>query len=232
MSLQAQQIVALACQTAGVTGYTSQAGVLLNSILQELAQTYDFDIARGTIVITLNGTFGPYNLPADYLRADENDVFYTINGVPYFPVPQDLSEFDALIQQAGIQGYPVAFATDMSQSPPTMMFWPAPSGNYPVTVRYRRQMADIATPEASATVPWFPNTTYLLRRLTGEILLLADDDRAAAFLGDSPMGAQGILNRYLKLKDDNSNRVKTVGMDRRRFGRGGKDLPNTKLLGW
>jgi hypothetical protein len=46
------------------------------------------------------------------------------------------------------------------------------------------------------------------------------------------MGAQGILNRYLKLKDDNSNRAKTIKLDRRQFGRAYNTLPNTKLIGW
>ena len=93
-------------------------------------------------------------------------------------------------------------------------------------------MADIASPETSATVPWFPNQAYLKTRLAGELMQIADDDRASAFLGESDTGAQGLLKRYLNLKDDRTNRAETVKLDRRTFGPAFNKLPNTKTIGW
>lgn len=255
--LTAQQLVRQACQTARGPGYTQQAGQLLNAILAELCQDYDFQIARGTYRFNFNPGLtslvgsttagsGPYPLPADFLRCEgPNSVFYTINGQPYPLVPCDLSEFDMTVQQAGMQSFPYLFATDLSaqdeaaegQSAPQAYVWPPPSGAFPVMVRYFRQMPDIAAPENSAVIPWFPNQTYLLTRLTGEVMKLTDDARAPSFLGGTPdrsgMGALDILTRYLKMKDDTNNRAQSVKLDRRQFGRGGYGrLPNTKKIGF
>ena len=243
MALTASQIVARAIEIAKAPGYTSQAGQLLNAILQELAQTYDLDLCRGFYqfnfipgLVSSNSNVtaggGPYPLPADYLRAEKGDVFYSILGVPYEMINVDITEFDMMVQQAGQQSYPYLYCTDLSQSPPVLFVYPPPSGAYPVTVRYRRQMADIPTPESSAVTPWFPSDTYLIRRLAGEVMLLTDDPRATVFLGDSNAGAQGILRRYLKLADDKSSRSQRVTLDKRRFGRSFDSLPNTKTIGW
>lgn len=241
MPLQAQQIVSLALQIAKAPGFTSQAGQLLNTILQGLCQDYDFDLCRGTFnfnFVVDNGSgngAGPYTLPADYLRADPNEVFWTLLGQPYSLIPIDLSEFDRLAITPGFADFPSLYCTDMSQSPPVMFVYPPASGAYPVTVRYRRQMPDITAPETSTTVPWFPNQTYLIRRLAGEIMALTDDQRAEEFLTDQEgtMGAGAILRSYLKLKDDQSTRSKKVELDRRRFGRGSfGNLANTKRTGW
>jgi hypothetical protein len=122
-----------------------------------------------------------------------------------------------------------------TQAAPLMYVWPPPAGSYPLTLVYYAQMADIATPDTSATIPWFDNQAYLLRRLTGELMTLADDDRAPVFLGgESPggfLGAAAILDRYLKLEGDDQV-VKTVTLDRRRFGVNFSRLPNTKQIGW
>jgi hypothetical protein len=231
---------------AKVPGYTAQAGQLLNSILSDLCQTYDLDVAKGTFNFNFNpglqptGNYpnlqpgaGPYPLPADFLRmVDDKDAMWFLLGVPYPMIPCDLSEYDNLVQQAGLQSYPYIFATDMSASPPNLLVYPPPSGSYPCMIRYRRQMPDIATPETSATVPWFPNQQYLLTRLSGELMRISDDERAQVWLGDSEVGAVGILDRYLKMKDDATNRAKTVKLDRRTFGRKFSALKNTKNIGW
>lgn len=244
--LTAAQIVALACQTAKCPGYTAQAGQLLNSILSDLCQTYDFAVARRTYYFNFNPGLvapvgnsiygsGPYPLPADYLRAEEGEVFWTLQGVVYDMIPVDLSEFDHMVQQSGIQSYPYIFATDTSlndNATPVAYVYAPPSGAYPVTVRYKAQMPDIVTPETSATAPWFQNQAYLQTRLAGELMRITGDDRMQDFLGNGPEGAQGILNRFLKLKDDNSNRAKQIKLDRRYFGRPYNSLPNTKSVGW
>jgi hypothetical protein len=242
LALTAQQIVSLATAAAKAPGFHQRAGMLLNSILSDLCQTYDLDIARGVVTFNLaldNGTgngSGPYPLPADYLRCDPRDVFYTILGVKYVMIPYDLAEFDALVQQAGIASYPDCYATDLSlqnSAVPVLYVWPPASGAYPVTVRYRRQMPDIDTPETSAVVPWFPNTSYLITRLTGELMRITDDERYQSFLGTGSEGAQGILDRFLKLTNDKSDRAITVSLDRRRFGTNNFNrLPNTKEVGF
>lgn len=252
MAMTAQQLCTQACVIAHAPGFVSSAGQLLNMILQELAQTYDFMVARKTATFNFNTTLvdptgrfqlgsGPYTLPADFLRCvDEKAVFWVLNGVPYPLVPIDLSEMDMTVQQAGQSAYPYWFATDLSlgdeaaagSASPIAYVFPPPSGNFPVTVRYFAQMPDIATPESSTVVPWFPNQTYLLTRLAGEVMKVTDDTRWQVFLGEGPEGAQGILNRYLKLKDDKSNRAQSVKLDRRRFGPAMSTLPNTKTIGW
>src|SRR5271170_2612779 len=136
MPLQSQAIVTLACQIAKVPGYTSQAGSLLNYILSDLCQDYDFDAALKFATVNLgvtNPTFygpaswqtfgvGPFVLPADYLRAvDDTSVFYSINGVPYHLVPVDLTEFDRLVQSAGINNFPTTYATDTSTAAVTVL---------------------------------------------------------------------------------------------------------------
>jgi hypothetical protein len=251
MALTAAKIVSLAVQDAAAPGYTSQAGDLLNVILSELCQNYDLDVARGTYVFNFNPGLittsdypnvkpggGPYALPADFLRMiDDKDCVWYLNGVPYPMIPCDLSEYDNFVQQAGNQSYPYIFATDMSSAPPNgpnpiLVVWPPASGAYQCMIRYRRQMPDITTPETSTTIPWFPNAQYLRTRLAGELMKTTDDTRWEAFLGDGPHGAQGILNRYLKMKDDANDRAQTVKLDRRRFRTPFSSLKNTKSIGW
>lgn len=244
MSLTAAQIVTQATQIAKCPGYTSQAGQQLNSILQELAQTYDFDVVKGfyqfnfdpTLVNNVNTNVlvgsGPYDLPSDFLRCDPEDFWYYISGVPYFPIAIDLNEFDATVQTAGLQSYPYWYTVDVSLTPPGLYIYPPPSGAFNAKMRYRKQLPDISTPETSSSVPWFPNTNYLITRLAGELMKITDDERWQVFLGDTPAGAQGILNRYLRLKDDKETRSQSVSLDRRRFGRRYSSLPNTKTVGW
>ena len=128
MALQAQQIVNLAAQIAKVPGYVTQAGQFLNAILEELAETYDLEVARRTQTITLSPALGsgPYLLPSDYLRMANNEAIYQVNGVPYVMVNIDLAEFDALVQQAGISNYPAQFTTDVSGGLGNcnMLVWP------------------------------------------------------------------------------------------------------------
>jgi hypothetical protein len=256
MPLTSAQIVTLACQDARCPGFTSQAGQTLNAILQDLCQTYDFDLARRSVAFSFNpGQINSqgqayYNLPANYLRGIRNGSYYTISGVPYPMIPCDqVEEYNMLVEQAGLANFPVFYASDMSlegvansasgsggAAVPVMLFWQVPSGAYPAHVYYFSQMPDITTPETSSTVPWFPNQTYLRRRLAGELMAGTDDERMADFLSDNeeahPNGAGVMLRKYLQMKDDKGTRVKQVQLDRRRFGSSFDRLRNTKTLGW
>ena len=248
MPLTSAQIVTLATQTAKCPGYTSQAGQFLNAVLQDLAQTYDFDVIGKTLSTTFvtNQVSGPGNqyiagcgpnpMPSDYLRAKNNEAIYYIQGVRYVMINLDQAEFDMLVQTAGFNSYPTNFYIDMgpkSQGLPCNLYcWVPASGTYPVTIRYYPQMADIPTPETSSVVPWFPNQQYLLTRLAGQLMQLTNDDRYKEYLGDGAFGSEGILRKYLELKDDPEGRVNTVKLDRRRFGPSFSNLRNTKLVGW
>lgn len=246
MGLTSAQIVSLATQTAKVPGWTDQAGKLLNAILQDLAMDYDFDAARGTISIALtSGLKGPYALPTDYLRMRQREgkteLQYIINGVPYRPTQITYAEINAMVYTPGLQNFPTLFATDMSVAVPfvtgpNLYIWPPSNGAYVLIGGYQKQMPDIATPETSTTIPWFPNVNYLLTRLAGELMKMTNDSRVDSFLGDnddrSPGGAGTLLRKYLELKDDNEGTVKTVTLDRRRFRGPMNALPNTKLVGW
>jgi len=152
MPLTAAQIVTLATQTAKCPNYTSQAGQFLNAILQDLAQTYDFD----TIAKTFSGAFnlnqisgpgnqyaagcGPNPMPADYLRAKNNEIIYYIQGVRYVLIGLDEDEFDRLVQQPGMQNFPTNFFVDLGPvgtgGVPNMYVWMPASGAYPFTVKY------------------------------------------------------------------------------------------------
>jgi hypothetical protein len=252
MALSAAQIISLCVQEARIPGFTSQALQKLNAILSDLAQTYDFDVTKQTYQFNfnsgqINSNGQAYqNFPANYLRGIRNESFYIINGVPYPMIPCDLEEFDMLVQQSGLANFPVFYATDMSlmgvtnsasgtggAAVPVALFWQVPSGAYPVTVRYFSQMPDIAD---TSVTPWFPNQTYLIRRLSGELMSFSDDERQGSFLGDSedttPQGAGVMLRKYLQMKDDKSTRTKQVQLDRRRFGTSFDRLRNTKTIGW
>src|SRR3974390_2988325 len=105
MPLSSAQLVTLACQKAKTPGMTSQAGQLLNMVLGDLAQTYDMGLASTLIQFNMNvpGGSGPIAMPADFLRVKPQGFFFVYNGVPYVLISIELSEFDALVQQGGIQ---------------------------------------------------------------------------------------------------------------------------------
>jgi hypothetical protein len=137
MALTGDQHVALACEAAHSPGKVVQARQLLNSILSDLCQIYDFAEARGDFLFTFDPVLnvglnpnvppnvfgsGPYLLPADYLRMSgssgssgaQRSFIWWLNGVPYPIIPCDLAEFDMQVQQAGLNSYVWLGATDMS----------------------------------------------------------------------------------------------------------------------
>lgn len=251
MSLTVQQIITLACQKANCTGtgFLVTAGEELNLILQELAQSYSFFSAQGF----LTGTFGsgiggvvnsanvvvgsgPYQLPADFLSMDYGDFFWQNGGINYFPTPVDKNEFDNLVQQPGFSTYPTGFFVDMSTSPAGLYVWPAPSGAFPFFGRYSRQMPDIANPQISNVIPWFPSQKYLLQRLAGEMMGYTGDTRQAEWLGnangDPPWSATGILKAFKAKEGNMDNRAARVQLDPRHFGPRWNRLPGTKSVPW
>lgn len=246
MPQTAAQICTRARQIARCPGFTSQSGQTLNDILRDLCQNQDLELARKTQFFSFTGASGPYPMNADFLRTRKGKIFYIYNGVPYFPTPIELDEYQQLVQQAGFSDFPRVFATDMGVLPPTMFFWPPPSIAVNITNMYYSQMADIGSgaygaadnqpPETSTIIPWFPSQNYLLTELAGRLMQDTNDPRDAAFRSDdekvNPQGSGVILRKYLMMKDDPEGKVNTVELDRRRFGKNFARLPNTKNIGW
>lgn len=111
---------------------------------------------------------------------------------------------------------------------PVAYVYPAPVGNYPVTVRYQRMMPPLID---LAQYPWFPQDGYLIDKLAAKLMAFADDSRELA--RDAKAEAQ--LSRYLGLSDDKTNRAQQVQLDGRMFGHGGaggRGLRSTKFAGW
>jgi hypothetical protein len=134
-----------------------------------------------------------------------------------------------MVQQAGLQSYPTLYATVLSlqdSAVPLMVVYSPPQSNYPVTMRYRRQMPDIASPQTSASVPWFPYTQYLIEATAANIMRITDDDRWEKF----EEKRLATMSRILKMANDNSGRAKTVKLDQRRFGIDQNALPLTKQI--
>src|SRR5580698_6214815 len=174
MPLTAAQICSTAQQIARLPGFATQAGQLLNAILSDLCQNYDFDLARQSYAFTfqpgqINFQSQAYqNLPANYLRGIRNGSYYIISGVPYPMIPCDLvEEYNMLVQQSNLSNFPVYWATDMSLTGvsnsvsgsggalvPVALFWEVPSGAYQAFIYYFSQMPDISNPSASAAIPW------------------------------------------------------------------------------
>ena len=236
MPLSAANIVTLATQAAKCPGYTTQAGQFLNDILRDLCQSYDFDVAKSVYTFSFNsgaGTnFGPYALPMDWLRGANDGVFYTIQSVPYTMINVSNEQYDTYVRLAGLTAFPsnyTVYVGNIDQAIASNMFvWVAPSGAFPVTARYYRLMPDIATPSSSSSVPWFPNQDYLIKKLTARLMEITADERMPLM----NQAADAILQKYLKLKDDNEGRVYTVELDKRVFGKRFSALPNTKLVGF
>lgn len=244
--LTASQIISLACNIAKCPGYAtptgaSIAGNMLNMILEELCNEYDFEINRGLLSFNFNSAAGsgggPYPLPASFLRVMKDGIFYTISNVPYKMIGISLTEYDSFNKDPGLASFPSYFATDMAATPPNIYFWVPPSGSFPVTLRYYFVQPAITNPETSSAIPWFQSSQYLKTRLAGELMEATNDDRAALYLGDgtdqNPGRARMILDKFLKMKDDPENIVKQVSLDRRNFRlRKFGDLPNTKIVGF
>ena len=114
---------------------------------------------------------------------------------------------------------------------PQVYVYPPPSGAYPVTCIYQRQMPPIVD---TSTYCWFPDDGYLIEELAGRVMEITDDARTTEFMGNGmqPGRSGNRLRKYNDKKDDKPVRPQTVELDRRRFGPSFRTLPNTKVVGW
>lgn len=244
--LTTAQLVTLACQDArkagsNGTGFSPIAGQKLNLILNELCILYDLprNTVPATVVLTGAPTgptgwvgeqpgIGPYALPSDYLRMASDEVIYNFNGSPQRMINVDLSEIDFSGMVSLNTNYPTMFATDINAvlgglGAPALYVWPAPQGSITINIRYFALQPDIANPETAGTsTPQFPLQSYLLARLSGE--LMEPDPRADRLYAK----AEKLLNAYLQTVDDNEGRAMIIKMDPRNFRSGYDNLPRTK----
>jgi hypothetical protein len=124
------------------------------------------------------------------LQDGKDMVFWTLNGVPYPLIQITFAEYLWLVQTPGFTAYPQNYATDTSlnvYTTPVLYVWPPSSlQTTPLTIYYQRSMPDITTPETSATVPWFPNSTVLQRSVAGRLMGITGDQRMEQYIGDDP----------------------------------------------
>lgn len=236
MPLTSAQLILRACQIAKRPGFTVQAGQSLNQILLDLVREYDLPVALNSTSISISGSgdnfgTGPYDLPANYLRMASRDATYLVAGVPFVMTQITLAEFDSKIHTMGIANYPLAFATDVSQNPPQLFVYPPPVLMFDLRIRYYGTLPEIANPETSSVVPWFPDQGYLINRLAGELMRDAGDQRYTDFLGDGPSGAMGILRRFLNLQGDREDAAQIAQLDRRYFGPAARSFGPSKVTG-
>lgn len=233
-TMTCQQIVTLATQNAKVPGFTEQAGMHLNMILEDLALNYDFDLMKNEVfqIVTAGGTpaLTPYDLPADYLRNATDELIYIVNGLPFTLYQKSLAMLKQFFTGPGISSYPQFFATDLSLTVadnPIAYLWPPPNGAYTITWPYQKAHEWITSPETSSEVPWFPMSAYLVQELTARLCLANDDDRGPGL----SQKAEDMLLHYLKMKDDRDGYAQRIMLDRNNFpGRG--RLRGTKSIPW
>jgi hypothetical protein len=217
--LIASQIVTQACQIAKCPGYISQGGQYLNLVLNDLVLHRDLKLNRVTESITVtSGSTGPFNLSADYLRT--YDMFYPINGMPFFLRPVSTEQYDVEFQSPSVANYPYEFQTDLSPQATTpdtgialLYIYPQTNAALTLTHRYMIRRPDITTPQSSASVPWFPDQDYLIHATAARLMKITDDARLAQFVQEG----EDMLRTHIIMDGDEQKVVKEVRLDPRRF---------------
>lgn len=129
--MQAKDICLLISRAAkGGTGMVAIAGQMLNLVLEDLKLNKNLKVNRVTqSVVVQSGTFGPFNLEADYLRT--YDMFYPLqgpNGMTQFLTPVTMEQLDAEFKGTQAANYPYEFATDLSTQAQAATVTPGPVG--------------------------------------------------------------------------------------------------------
>jgi hypothetical protein len=218
--LTSQQIVNLACTIAKCPGFLAQGGQFLNMTLEDLWLHRDLKINRKTESITVQANnFGPFTLPLNYLRT--YDLFFTQNNLPYFLNPISTEEYDQEFKDPSIANYPYEFMTILVDetaaiaqgSAGTLFIYPQSSGQIVLTHRYMVKQPDIAAPETSVVIPWFPDQDYLITATASRLMQITDDTRRPEFIAE----CEKMLRIHLIMEGDEQQVVKSVRLDPRRF---------------
>jgi hypothetical protein len=238
--MNAQQIVQLASFKAkGGTGMVALVGQCLNVVLEELKLNKDLKVNRVTQMVTIPpASYGPFLLEGDYLRT--YDMFYplptsgggTSSSITQFLTPVTMEQFDAEFKSPSISNYPYERATDLSSqaqaaataaatalagTPTTsagyFYVYPQSSGTIVVTHRYMVNQPDIAAPETSKVVPWFPYTQYLITATAAEMMGVTGDNREKEYREL----AMTMLRPHLIMEGDEQETVRAIRLDPRKF---------------
>jgi hypothetical protein len=224
----------------------SIAGQFLNMVLEDLKYNRNLKINRVTQMITVSvGTYGPFALESDYLRT--YDLFFplptsggaTQGGLTEFLYPVTMEQFDAEFKAPSMSNYPYEYATDLSTdaqvwsggtqgsgtitSAGQLFIYPQSSGTITLTHRYMSNQPDIATPETSSTIPWFPFTQYLIRQTAALMMGVTGDDREATYLAEN----EKMLRPFLIMEGDEQATTHQIKLDPLHF-KGPRGLKNTK----
>lgn len=230
MSISAATIVADALAIAKCPGFKTQGGRALNLVLTDLVlhRNLKVNLVSATIPVVANSN-GPFTLESDYLRTYE--LMYYINDQPYFLRPSNRQQFDSEPNKSTTSNYPYEWATDLSPEganpdTPSGLLYVYPQSNQGLTLthRYFIQRPDLATPETSATIPWFSDQDYLIQATAARMMRITDDTRYAIFMAAS----ESMLKAHLLTEGDEQQVVKEVQLDPRRFRTGGS-LKSTKV---
>jgi hypothetical protein len=230
MPLSAAQIIVDACQIAKCPGYLSQGGRALNLTLNDLAmhRNLKVNLETSTITVPANSN-GPFNLEANYLRT--YDMFFLVDGEPYFLDPCSLREIDAEMQTLGLANYPYEWASDLSGVPSVGygVFYIYPQSNNQITLthRYYLKQTEMVAPETSSAVPWFEDQDYLIHATAMRLMRITDDERYFPFEAK----AEEMLRKHLMTEGDEQQVVKEIKLDPRRFRIRG-NLKSTKQDPW
>jgi hypothetical protein len=231
MALTYAEIIDLAGQEAKVPGFTSQAGLHLNMILEDLALNNNLDIRHNdTYTIAVTGGLpagGPYALPADYLRHVADEVRFVDRGIPFNLYQKPLKDYKTFITGPGIGAYPEFFSIDIGDNGANIFFWPPPDGAYTIEFPYYQKHVYETDPANSTNVPWFPMSSYLIKELTARLTSGNDDNRSEKLSYE----AKEMLKGYLTMKDDKEGYAQQIGLDRNNFSARGR-LRGTKQNPW
>lgn len=216
MPLTAAEIVVKACQIAHGPGYTQQGGQDLNLVLNDLCQHRNLKMLRKQTSVSITpSSNGPFTLPTDYYRV--YDFFYTVNNFPYKLNPLTQEQYDLLFKDPSIANYPQWWTTDLTaqqtQAAGSIYVYPQSTSILSATLRYFINMPDIASPSASASVPWFPDQDYLIKATAARLMMLTDDERRKQFEQD----CENMLRTHLIMEGDEQQTTHQIRLDPTQF---------------
>lgn len=232
MARSLRKICERARRVAKVPGYATQSGEDMNSVLWDLVHKWDLKVNRLTTTITVNAnTYGPFNLPAGYLRT--YDLFYLVNNVPFRLSQIETKKFDTEVKDPSVTNYPYEYFTDTSTQaqlaasggPGQLFIYPQSSGVIIMTHRYMTTQPDYPNPETNDTIPWFTDENYLELAVAARLMRVTDDVRRKEFEADAK---ESLREHLVMAADDEQQVVHRVTLDPISF-RAPSRLKPTKL---
>jgi hypothetical protein len=228
MAMTIAEICSLARQIAKApAGYTVQSGQFYNLVCRDLLWHRDLrmNLQMETIAVPANSN-GPFAGASNYLRT--YDMWYLINGQPFFMDPVELSKYDTELQAPQLSDFPYEFAVDSSpqaqQLPQLIYIYPQANTPLSVTHRYFGTQPEILNPESNNSVPWFDDQDYLVHATAQKLMALTDDTRYLEFM---KVGEQ-MLRKHLIMEGDKSNLTARIKLDPQLYRRTRSSRP-TKL---